>query len=385
MHRLLVTLAIVVMVATLAPAAAAGETVDTVTLEAGKNVMKYGQWVRLEGRVKPALGGQLVTIVDRKDGSIAETTTDEEGRYSLLIQPPKNLKLRARTLTAKSEFVPIKVAFRVNVSLRDVALFGNARVAGSIAPAQPGESALVRLFRNGKLAQKKQVKLKEGRSFKSRMDIRKPGRYKAKLSYDSADLKRGADQSRSRTTKLPSLSTGSKGAAVRRLEKRLRQLGYYLPGADKSFGYSTRDALIAFNKIQRRARTGSVTESTWRALASPKRPKPRATSPRKHIEIDQTRQVIMFVRKGKVKWILHTSTGRNGYTHDGVYRVNRKIAGYSGGRLYYPSYFDGLRAIHGWPEVPTYPASAGCARIPMWSAQWAHKKAPMGMQVRVYH
>jgi len=154
---------------------------------------------------------------------------------------------------------------------------------------------------------------------------------------------------------------------------------------DRSYGEPTKDAMIAFNKIQHRARTGSVGASTWNALANPKRPRPRVKSPRSHIEIDQSRQVVMFVRKGKVKWILHSSTGLNGATHDGVYRVHRKIAGYSGGRLYYPSYFDGLRAIHGWPEVPTYPASHGCARIPMWAATWAHGKAPIGMQVRVYH
>jgi lipoprotein-anchoring transpeptidase ErfK/SrfK len=143
--------------------------------------------------------------------------------------------------------------------------------------------------------------------------------------------------------------------------------------------------MIAFNKVQGRTRSGSVVADTWRALASPRRPRPRVRWPRNHIEINQTRQVVMFVRKGRVKWILHTSTGLNGATHDGVYRVHRKIAGYSGGRLYYPSYFDGLRAIHGWPEVPTYPASHGCARVPMWAATWAHGKAPMGMQVRVYH
>jgi len=385
-RRLFITLTIILAVlTTLAPAAGAGENVNEITLKAAKTQLKYGQWVRLSGRIKPATDGQLVTIVDRNDGVVAEAMTDDEGRYTTLIRPRKNLKLRAHWLAARSEAMPIRVAFRLNVSLRDVDLFGKSLVKGSLEPAQPGRSILVRLYRNGNLATKKQIGLRNGRSFKTRFEIRKPGSYRAKVAYDTPELKTSNDASVARATKLPSLSLGSKGAAVKRLEKRLRQLGYYIPSANKSYDVPTRDAVIAFNKIQRTARVGHVTEATWRALASPKRPKPRVGSPANHIEIDQTRQVVMFVRSGKVKWILHTSTGRNGYTHDGVYNVHRKIAGYSPGRLYYPSYFDGLRAIHGWPSVPTYPASHGCARIPMWSAQWAHKMAPMGMQVRVYH
>ena len=382
---LLATATASAVLATLAPVASAGQAGESVTLKAGRTRIKFGQSVRIEGRATPVVDNELVTIIDREDGEIAQTRTDEEGRYSLLLQPRENLSIRARTLTAQSAFVPIKVAFIVNVRLSEVNLFGRAKASGSIKPAQPGKKAVVRLYRNGKVAQKKNVKLREGRWFKTRFDIRKPGSFKAKLRFGSADLKTGYDTSSRRRTKLPGLSVGSSGGYVRRLEKRLIQLGYIIPAADRSFGITTRDAMYAFNKVQRRARTGGVTESTWRALASPKKPRPRVRFPRNHIEIDQTRQVILWVRKGKVKWILHTSTGAGGATRDGVYRVFREIHGYSPGRLYYPSYFDGLRAIHGWPEVPTYPASHGCARIPMWAAVWANNHSPIGMQVRVYH
>lgn len=381
----LATATAIAVLATLAPVASAGQAGESVTLKAGRRAIKFGQSVRIEGRATPVVDNELVTIIDREDGEIAQTRTDEEGRYSLLLQPRENLSIRARTLTAQSAFVSIKVAFVVNVRLSQVNLFGRAKASGSIKPAQPGKKAVVRLYRNGKVAQKKSVKLRDGRWFKTRFDIRKPGSFKAKLRFGSADLKSGFDRSSRRRTKLPGLSVGSSGGYVRRLEKRLIQLGYIIPAADRSFGITTRDAMYAFNKVQRRARTGGVTESTWRALASPKKPRPRVRFPRNHIEIDQTRQVILWVRKGKVKWILHTSTGAGGATRDGVFRMHRKIAGFSPGRLYYPSYFDGLRAIHGWPEVPNYPASHGCARIPMWAAVWAHNRAPIGMQVRVYH
>ncbi|MGH2774557.1 MAG: L,D-transpeptidase family protein [Actinomycetota bacterium] len=386
MRRLILTMATAVAVlATLVPVAAAGPGAGSVTIKAARTRIKFGQWVRIEGRARPAVDNELVTIIDREEGPIAQTRTNEDGRYGLWLQPRENLKIRARTLTAKSTFVPIKVAAIVKVGLRKVNLFGRARTSGSVKPAQPGKKAVVRLYRNDKLAQKKKVRLQNGRRFRAGFDIRKPGSFKAKVSFGTKDLNPGSDASGKRRTRLPALAMGSRGSYVKRLEKRLIQLGYVIPLADKSFGEPTRDAMYAFNKIQRRARTGNVTESTWRALARPKRPKPRVRSPRNHIEIDQTRQVVMWVRKGKVKWILHTSTGAGGATRDGVFRMHRKVAGYSPNRLYYPSYFDGLRAIHGWPEVPNYPASHGCARIPMWAAVWAYNNAPIGKQVRVYH
>jgi peptidoglycan hydrolase-like protein with peptidoglycan-binding domain len=172
---------------------------------------------------------------------------------------------------------------------------------------------------------------------------------------------------------------------VNLLERRLRELGYHITGVDDRYDHRTRDAVIAFNKVQGRPRSGSVTASTWGALASPKRPRPRRRFGNYHIEIDQTKQVIYVVRRGKVRRILHTSTGRNGYTRNGTFRVHRRIGGYSPGRLYYPSYFDGLRATHGWPEVPTYPASAGCARVPMWAARWMYERTPVGTVIHIYH
>jgi lipoprotein-anchoring transpeptidase ErfK/SrfK len=52
--------------------------------------------------------------------------------------------------------------------------------------------------------------------------------------------------------------------------------------------------------------------------------------------------------------------------------------------LYYPSYFIGGFAVHGYPDVPPYPASHGCARIPMWIAQTVYAQTPYGSAVYVY-
>jgi hypothetical protein len=104
-----------------------------------------------------------------------------------------------------------------------------------------------------------------------------------------------------------------------------------------------------------------------------------------HIEVDQTKQVLYRVKRGRVVSILHVSTGAGGGTHDGLFTFHRRVDGYSPNRLYYPVYFDGLRAIHGWPEVPTYPASHGCVRVPMWVAKWIAARVDIGHKILIYH
>ncbi len=41
-------------------------------------------------------------------------------------------------------------------------------------------------------------------------------------------------------------------------------------------------------------------------------------------------------------------------------------------------------AIHGWVSVPPYPASHGCVRIPIWTADWLYNQSPVGETVYVY-
>ena len=35
-------------------------------------------------------------------------------------------------------------------------------------------------------------------------------------------------------------------------------------------------------------------------------------------------------------------------------------------------------------KVPSYAASHGCARIPMWAADWLYRQSPVGETVYVY-
>jgi hypothetical protein len=359
---------------------------ETVTLKTSKARVRYGNRTLLSGAVKPASADQVVEIVDKDGRTVAEDTTNGAGEFKLWFGPRKNSTLTAQWMETQSAAVRVKVRPVAVVRLGAVRPFARTTVRGNVRPWMPDGSVTLKLNRYGKKVSHKTVSLKDGRWFRGKLNVPKAGRYRAKAIVRSPDHLREAARSSARSASMPRIELGSRGPYVKLLERRLRDLGYYLPRADRFFDFRTRDALIAFNKAQRRARVGTYVDgATWAKLQDPRRPRPRFEKPRSHIEIDQTRQLLYVVARRKVKWILHASTGARGATRDGSFRVTRKLAGYSGNRLYYPSYFDGLRAIHGWPEVPTYPASHGCSRVPMWAATWIFGFADIGTRVYVYH
>jgi hypothetical protein len=379
---MMVTAITAALVVSAAPAAAQSEIIS---LDASRDRLTFGRTVVLSGSVtEPLAVGQTIDIVDAADQVVASAIVDDEGRFRTSYMPRKNSTLRAKWEDMASEPVTVRVKPLLTLKLKPTGLFGKAKVRGMIKPLLDGGRVSVTLLRNGRPVATRSPLLTSPR-FNTSFVVRKPGRYKAMVQPAGSDLVPARARTSAFVPALPSLVPGSRGRSVKLLEKRLIALGYYLPGADRVYDTKTYDAVIAFNKIQRRARVGTVSATTWRSLADPIRPRPRLKTKRFHIEIDQTRQVLLVVDKAKVRWVLHTSTGAGGITHDGHFVVSRKLGGTSGGGLYYPSYFDGLRAIHGWPSVPTYPASHGCSRVPMWAAQWIYGLAEIGTRVIIYH
>jgi hypothetical protein len=269
--------------------------------------------------------------------------------------------------------------------LEGVRLFGTAQVAGRLEPDHPGQSVQVMLLRGDHVVDRQAAQV-SGSGYSAEFEILKSGKYRAKVEFDDADHEAVDATTERRKVGTPSpLHPGSNGAWVKVLEERLDDLDYHIPRPNQRYDNRTADAVMAFHKVQAMNRARNVSKRTWKRLASPRIPRPRAADPKFHIEIDQSKQVLYVVRDGEVDEVVHTSTGAGGATRDGVFHVHRKIAGFSPNRLYYPSYFDGTRAVHGWPEVPSYPASHGCSRVPYWTAKFLFRLMNYGTEVRVYH
>jgi lipoprotein-anchoring transpeptidase ErfK/SrfK len=195
------------------------------------------------------------------------------------------------------------------------------------------------------------------------------------------------------------LSQGSSGPEVAYLQKTLGSISYPAGKRDGSFGYATYQATVAFEKTRGMARDGVVDPSEMTKIALASRPRTPKGKGKNFIDIDISRQVLFEVRKGRVINTLPISSGNEEYyeqdgrtykahTPRGDFIIERKIPGWRTsrlGRLYYPSYFVGGFAIHGSESVPTYPASHGCVRVPMYIAKPFYNRNPIGRKTYVHN
>lgn len=181
-------------------------------------------------------------------------------------------------------------------------------------------------------------------------------------------------------------------------EQLLNNLGYWTGSIDGVFDNASRHALTAFQKVEGRKRSGSLTGTELEALRSANRPEARDKT-YAHVEVDLARQVLMIVDEtGIVTRVLPVCSGneklysdrgvtKRAHTPRGRFIVTRKINGLrisSLGALFYPCYIVNGIAIHGSPSILPYPASHGCIRIPMFAAKAFHDITPVGTIVMVY-
>jgi L,D-transpeptidase-like protein/putative peptidoglycan binding protein len=370
----------------LLPARALAQTGATVTLDASASKVDFGQKVTLSGTSTGVAEGSTVQFLDQASAEVGTATTDASGAFSVRIEPQRTNTYVALVADATSEPVTVSVRAVLKVRMGPVRLFDRVLVRGVIKPARDGEKVDVALVRSGNRVSTRQVAMAADGTFRARLPVDRPGTYRAQATFVATDLLKGSARSSADSTPLPHLSSGSSGTYVRLLEKRLVELHYRLAGrTDGRYDFRTGDAVVAFHKVQGMARTFTVNEATWRRLADPRVPHAVKDWRGFHFEVDQTKQVLYTVEDGDVTNVLHVSTGAGGATHDGTFRVFSKLAGFSPHHLYYPSFFDGERALHGWTEVPTYAASHGCVRIPYWNAKWVYYLADYGVRVVIYH
>jgi N-acetylmuramoyl-L-alanine amidase len=213
-------------------------------------------------------------------------------------------------------------------------------------------------------------------------------------------------------------------AETREAEQRLADMGYWTGAVDGLFDPASRAALIAFQKWEGRPVTGRLTLEELEVIRSSAAPIPRELG-YAHVEVDLDRQVMLIVEEypgreamdqsvgrprraaptksadesahSKVR-VLPVSTGSDktfmgegqesvAHTPRGRFVVYDKSVGWENGALgsvYYANYISGGVAIHGYPSVPTEPASHGCIRIPMFAAREVGRLLRLGTIVLVY-
>jgi N-acetylmuramoyl-L-alanine amidase len=369
MRRIVVSAVVVGPLLAAAPAWGA-----QITLSSDHRVARYDDSVRFKGRLTSADPQQVQLL---RDGVVVGSTVAAGGAFKFDLRARRAGRFVARSALGDSAAVMLRVQPRLRSRVVGTRRIGHrVFVVGRLLPARSGRVVLrfrgrraaVRVRRDGRF----RVGVPEawGPSVTGRVSLRPSRGYvgvwrrvRLRLSY-------------------PALAIGSHGPSVLALKRRLSELRFALPGIDAGFGYRTYEAVLAFQKVHGLSRTGRVGRAEWRALWRVSAPRPRVARG-DYLEVDKSRQLVMEVRGGKVERVIHASTGATGNTPVGTWRVYREVFGWDW-VLYHPMYFLRGFAIHGYPEVPPWPASHGCVRIPLWIAASVRERWGYGSIVRVY-
>jgi lipoprotein-anchoring transpeptidase ErfK/SrfK len=147
---------------------------------------------------------------------------------------------------------------------------------------------------------------------------------------------------------------------------------------------------MAFQAWNGLTRDGVAGVATRKKLAAGSAPTPRPESASGHyVEIFRSLGVALCIDNGTLVRAVHCSTGRSGMaTTPGTWSVYLKSLRFWSQQyqswMPYASFFHNGEGLHGYGDVPAYPASHGCVRLPMPEAPWVYDFAYMGATVYVY-
>ncbi len=217
------------------------------------------------------------------------------------------------------------------------------------------------------------------------------------------------------------LAKGTAGDDVAAVQQRLTDLGFWPGPVDGYYGDETRRSVWAYEKlvlgVPSDAPSGDVTPEMWDAMQDPFVVQPRRPeSTPNHTEIYLPEQVIAVFHEDRAVFVSHMSSGDNeewceevtispgewnnpgdeplvrgecgkSFTPGGVFAFEREVEGVrqsSLGGMWDPVYFNYGIAVHGAMNVPLYPASHGCIRIPLSLSPTFQELTEIGDQVFVF-
>jgi hypothetical protein len=354
-----------------------------------------GSTVTARGSVEPIAVGELVQLEQLLEGTWTKVgvlaRTDDSGAWQVTFTPRVGGQVRATQLSGEPgssaettvSVVPRLVSRRVQQG--PIYPFLGARAAWKVAGGYPDGPIIVQVTLDGRPAGIVRSRIADGRVAVT-LPTRGVGRFQARLVLPARG---GMEAARfapvSFVVRGERVGPGSNETWNRSLRAALRWRGVHVPTGTR-YDHRMGDAVIAFHKAYGRPRSTVFEAGDWQHLTRAAiRVQERGAG--LHIEVDKSRQLLMQVRDGRPVMVIHVSTGRTGNTPVGRHRILWKgnwVPSLFDSMLYKSMAFRGAYAIHGYPSVPTSPASAGCVRVPMWIAAALYARSPVGTPVIVY-
>jgi hypothetical protein len=350
----------------------------------------YGRPVTAQGTVSPALEGQTVDIA--LDGVVvASATTDAAGAFGASFVPTVGGTVTVTVTADGTTGLPLALSVlpKIVVSAGSSLPWGRGRLVVKVTPASYTGKITVAVYHRGVRIARLSAQATGGKAVFS---VRMPGvgRFPLRITL-AAEGGLAAPPLVKATMKAPwhRVVIGSRGPYVRILLTRLVALRFRVPGISTGLSVQAGDSVVAFQKAYRLPRTYVFDADDWARLDAARVVKARHASPQTHIEIDKTRQILMIVKNGAPYGILPVSTGATGNTPVGTFHILWKAPStttWLGSAILWRT-MDFYRdfAMHGYPDVPPYPASHGCVREPIWVADWTYTHSWVGETVYIYY
>lgn len=265
------------------------------------------------------------------------------------------------------------------------------RLTGEVSPYVAGQHVIVRIRRADGGLTKRAVRLVRasdgGGTFALKVPTGTVGTVRIEVSHQATAAMDGFSHRPLRIKMLsPNLSQGARGPAVWLLQRSLASLHYAVP-LSGVFESGTGNALLAYRKVVGMNRVATSDAAVFRGLLR-RRGSFHVRYPHdgRHVEADLSKQVLAEIAPGgKVFRVYTISSGKPSTpTVLGRFRVYLKTPGTNSEGMVYSNYFIRGYAIHGYAEVPTYPASHGCLRLPIEDAIPVYSWVRVGTPVDVY-
>jgi L,D-transpeptidase catalytic domain len=247
-------------------------------------------------------------------------------------------------------------------------IYGTVPLRGTVEPFAPGQRVAVTFYLDGHELLTRRVAVQKGAgdsgTFKASILVREDGKYAVAAKHVATEALGGDSTVRkSWRVSFTALHPGQCGRVVKGFKKALAKMGY-ASGGGRCFDGRTGREVLAYRKVNGMARTERAGKGLVKDVFGG-RGGYRVRYPKagEHAEVSIDKQVLVLAKGDRPFAIYPVSTGKSSTpTITGHYSFYHREPGTNSHGMYYSFYWHGGYAVHGYPEVPDYPASHGCVR-----------------------